>query len=364
MMCLKLRSAGCSPRMQTRLSPLFFAGAPLLLCLIALTGTIALVAVPSQAQQKRNSQRRPILVDFRYRAPLECMDDKQAFSLLHRRSRRVMRADSGGSVQQLNMAVVADSAGYRGVLRVKRLGQAEERRSMTGESCDEVVEALALTAALSIDPNATLTLGPSSPESEARSDDGSPGRTVGSSDREGGISSSTSLPRVTLGASLSSQKLMNQVMHVGGGAVLSISGDGQKVVLPAEARLSLHVLTEATTPRESSIFTSFILSRFAYCPLRFGHDSSVMLCPVSQVGAVMAQSRGFEGDSQVTRFLMTVGLEGWLRTRISRRWELWLSPALTVPLTRRHFAVQPGPEVLSATVDVAWGVSAGIGWSF
>src|SRR5690606_17129005 len=140
--------------------PRVFARPLRFLCLLALVWSGLSVAEPALARAETAGR---ILIAFEYRAPTACMDEEQAFSLLHRRSRRVARTSPVLAQQHLRMSVVPDASGYRGVLTVTRAGQRPERRRMTGGSCDEVVEALALTAALSIDPDATVTLGPVEP---------------------------------------------------------------------------------------------------------------------------------------------------------------------------------------------------------
>src|SRR5690606_13009252 len=61
-------------------------------------------------------ERAPIYVAFSYEAERECLDEEQAFSLVHRRSRRVVRAREQTPTQELAMRIVGGSAGYRGVL--------------------------------------------------------------------------------------------------------------------------------------------------------------------------------------------------------------------------------------------------------
>src|SRR5690606_11373794 len=106
----------------------------------------------------RGQTDEPIYVEFFYEAPPSCPGEEYAFSLVQQRTSRVFRADESG--QRLYMRITPERSGYRGVLTVRRADDPPERRAMTGERCGEVVEALALTAALSIDPDATLTLGP------------------------------------------------------------------------------------------------------------------------------------------------------------------------------------------------------------
>lgn len=317
----------------------------------------------SAAQESPKSQH-PIVVDFEYQAETECPGEEQAFSLVHRRSRRVVRARGQDAGQRLSMTVIRGGTGYRGVLSVIRAGGVEERRSMTGESCDEVVEALALTAALSIDPNATLTLGPAqvpdAPDvdssnarresSEAVTDDRSPGQPIRT--------------RIVVGASLYISRLVGGATHLGGGASIGLSRLDGRVLLPVETRLSVFGLGDVSGVVEPKIVTSFVLARLSYCVARLGGDAALLLCPSGELGAVFARGQGFEQDSRTTRLMAGLGAEVWLRARLGEAAAIWLSPSLMVPVTDRAYAVAPGPQVLTSTVDVSWGVSLGFGWAF
>jgi hypothetical protein len=244
---------------------------------------------------------------------------------------------------------------------------------MVGLSCDDLVEGLALTAALSIDPNATVTLG-GAPESEpapvlapevptvvTQAESELPGDAPGSDEFAG--SDGTGL-RVVLGGLVTAQKVVDQTVLVGGGVQLLLSGSGNRAIFPFEFRLSVEGLADPRNRDGADIFTDMVMIGGAYCPLRIGTPHSFSICAAADLGALFAQSRGFEQSGEVGRFFASAALEGWFRARLSERVELWVSPALTVPLTERQFAVEPGPEILSSTVTVGWSGSIGVAWRF
>lgn len=316
----------------------------------------------------------PILVAFTYQAPVECMSETQAFSLVHRRSRRLVRGSEQEAQQKLSMQIAASGEGYQGVLVVERSGE-EERRRMFGDDCEEVVEALALTAALSIDPSATVTLGPLEPEREglppesqettretAPEDAQEPESSAESRSKEPRSSEQELV--VSLGPSVSFGRLMTEASHLGAGLTLGLRRTGGRSWMPLEARLSFEYLAEPGAGEDARILSRFYLAKVAYCVLRWGKGATLSLCPVSQVGAVTGVARDFEENTQVTKSFVTVGAEAWLRAQIASRADLWLSPAVLVPVTKRSFAVDPGPEVVSETLDVGWGVSAGVALLF
>lgn len=339
---------------------------------------LALVFSPA-AKAQLPAEEGPVLVDFDYQAQPECIEEDRAFALVRRRSSRVQRADDDPNSQRLVMEVVRDGSGYRGTLTVVRPGHAEERRSMKGTRCDEVVEALALTAALSIDPDATLTLGPAVSEETA-----SQQPVVEQTDIPPPVSPSVPLEaesasekrpvrpldeqrkppvRVMWGATVDLQKLMKHTVHLGAGSTVALSGTSPRVLLPLEVRLGLHFLTQPSPPVEG-VMSRFFLLRLAYCAVRVGRELSMMLCPATELGLLWAGGRGFLGGHDSVRPFVTLGADVVLRARIAQRVELWAAPTIGVPLTKRRYVVDPGPEEVSSSVDVMWGGSSGVGLLF
>jgi hypothetical protein len=277
----------------------------------------------------------------------------------------VLRGSEGDL--HLAMEVVAERSGYRGVLTVRRAGREPERRAMTGERCGEVVEALALTAALSIDPEATLTLG--APSEESNEAEAAPPRSGDAQDAEEDSSAAVeSRPSGDadvawfLGPALAVERVMDHALHGGGRVVLVASAPGGSV-FPLEARVSFDALMELSPAPEPSVVTRLVAVRPAYCPLRTTGVARLSLCAFARVGALTAEGRGWEAPERTTRFFAGAGAEAWLRVPVARSFELWLSPAWGVPLTERRFAVSPGPEVVAATAPMSWSLSAGGGWA-
>ena len=362
--------------------------------LVAFAFALAISAIEARAQETQPpsalnddlDRNQTIAVLFEYSAPSVCPNDDRVFSLVHRRSERVVRVNEASAPQRLIMEISLYPQGYRGELTVLRIGQSKERRSMKGSTCSEVVEALALTAALSIDPNATLTLGPlSEGDPGETSADADPERAAqdgsgdGSSkqqkqivaDADDANSSSTKKNKQTrepthrmgLGLALSLQKVMDKSVHVGGGVAFSVSQPG-RTWFPLELRGLAQLLLDTASSVQPGIRTHLWLFNMAYCPLRLGVDLAVLFCPVAQLGAIVAKSEGLQVDSSTTRFFAAVGAQVELRSQVSEHMDLWFTPALLFPLTQREFAIDPGPEVVRSTVFPGWNATFGANWAF
>lgn len=328
-------------------------------------GVVLLTWSSPGAAREKEDVSQPIFVGFEYDADERCPGEEHAFSLVHRRSRRVLRARDSVPDQILAMQIRREKSEYRGILSVTRGGQTTERRAMTGIECAEVVEALALTAALSIDPSATLTLGPpdDAPGVEpGQAPQGDSGTVPSLAPEEARDVSEPA--RVSLGPSFSLHKFMDHAAHYGLGAVLGLGRDSSRVWFPLEFRLSFDLRFETTNAEQPSVTTRFTGARLAYCPLRLGRRNALLFCPVGVLGALQGSAKGFEDASKKSRLWGALGLDAVLRSRLARHAELWLTPSLTFPTTRREFAVSPGPEVVASTLDVAWSVTTGVSARF
>jgi hypothetical protein len=103
----------------------------------------------------------PLRVDFD--APAGCSDAEAFFSGVLARTRHVHRAHPGEAAVRLTVRVSRVGARVRGELSVNEAGGETETRRVDGATCAEVVQVLSLTAALAIDPTASL-VGPAVPE--------------------------------------------------------------------------------------------------------------------------------------------------------------------------------------------------------
>ena len=96
----------------------------------------------------------PVRVEFD--APPGCSDGEAFFAGVLARTRHVHRARPGETPVRLTVRVTRAGARVRGELRVNESGAEAETRRVDGATCAEVVQVLSLTAALAIDPRASL----------------------------------------------------------------------------------------------------------------------------------------------------------------------------------------------------------------
>jgi hypothetical protein len=103
----------------------------------------------------------PLVVTLDYSAPTRCPEANSFREQVLGRTKRVTFADArapGSLVWSVKIAET--SGGSRGTLRVTDEQPSTLERHVNAASCEQVVDALALVAALSVDPDASLTTRP------------------------------------------------------------------------------------------------------------------------------------------------------------------------------------------------------------
>jgi hypothetical protein len=104
------------------------------------------------------AEPRPLRVALDYRAPESCPDDAAFRAQVLGRTPRVRFAAQGAPSDLLWRVTLAETAsGARGALRVSSEQQGPLERRVTAADCARVASALSLVAALSVDPDASLS---------------------------------------------------------------------------------------------------------------------------------------------------------------------------------------------------------------
>ena len=103
----------------------------------------------------------PIRVE--YRAPASCPDADSFTASMRARTDRPRPAVPGEAARTFVVSITTTGPSFAGRLLIRDPDGAEGSRTVRGETCDEVVEALALFAALAVDPLASTSPRPVPP---------------------------------------------------------------------------------------------------------------------------------------------------------------------------------------------------------
>ena len=96
----------------------------------------------------------PVRIDFA--APAGCADEDAFWSGITSRTDRARAARAGEAAMRMTVRLTRSAAKVQGELRIAMPGRHVEARRVEGATCTEVVQVLSLTAALAVDPSATI----------------------------------------------------------------------------------------------------------------------------------------------------------------------------------------------------------------
>jgi hypothetical protein len=121
-------------------------------CALAWFACASLLAAPGRAQP---APTEPI--EIAYQGPTDCPPEAFFRAQLLARTPRVRAARSGEPARRVAVTVDTSAGRTLGRLVIRELDGQESAREVGGDACAEVVSALALIAAISVDPNAVTT---------------------------------------------------------------------------------------------------------------------------------------------------------------------------------------------------------------
>jgi hypothetical protein len=310
----------------------------------------ALLALPGRA----NADDAPVKVRVEYEAPQDCPDETAFWKALRERTPRVEPVtDETATVVRVTVGRDTARGGHWGSLLLVEDGVVTGRRRVDGASCAEVVEALGLAAALSLDPEAMLGP-PPEPKPAPRTEQRPPAE-----------ASEPALP------SESTAREPRHRLAIGSHGVLEVPlvpfvFGGAEVFLDVERRPRGPVLglSLGYAVAHNSI-AGFGLGKgtFAGCPTRvpLGGDSAFLPCATFDVGWVRGAGRNMLIEEQATRSWLAVGLQARFRVGLSQHIFLDVSGALSAPLVDRAFVTGTPPETVAESPAISPGGKIGIG---
>ena len=355
----------------------------------------------------RASAQEAVPVALSYSAPSSCPAQGRFVARLRMHTQRVQWSNEPDALV-LQVIIVRTSQGFSGKLAVAQQGRPVGTRAFEGHDCPDVVWALALSAALSIDPEATLTVASEEPSGESGAEPDELGASEnaegsGKESRPPANSSSSAaadtesearemeaLPPLgeapseevgggtlwSIGPVLSASFAFDPKAAIGGGLITAVRDTTGRNVLPLELALRLEYLGTRWTRGSDPLVLDWWSANFLACPFRAGDDLTVLMCGVGQAGLIHAQ--GVEGDGDdvgveqteaVWRSFFSLGLGLWARQRLGDHWELSGVADVKVPLVDRAFALAPETEgqdleVISSSRPLGVGVSLGAVYGF
>jgi hypothetical protein len=311
-----------------------------------LTGLPALASEPTEA----------VPVRLEYRAPPACPDSEAFLAAVRARTQRVRPADADEPARTFVVVILSDGARTFGRLQVTEEGRETDSREVSGASCGEVVEALSLTAALSVDPEALL--GAPAPPPPPPPPAPPPSSPPPPPQKPPPVPPPFSW---WLGADLIGSSAVGPGLIWGGGVGLEIEQNAPGLLRPS-ARISIRGARNDLLSRADAALATWYALGLDACPLRIGSVLHIEPCATVRAGLLYLRGIGVDHARSVTRSWWSVG--GLLRARavLGPRVAVELAGGLEAPLVRRRFVVDAPRREVAETPNLA--ATGGIGVAF
>lgn len=357
-------------------------------CTVLLAMCILLGAGPVLAQDA-------VPVALTYSAPSSCPTQGRFVTRLRMHTQRVLFSNAPDALT-LRVAIVRSAAGFTGTLEVAQAGRPPGTRSFEAVDCPDVVWALALSAALSIDPEASLTVTSEDEPADVQGTPSEPGRTSATSDSERAASGETTsgatsrsgavatdaanepafvpggplpedaggAPLWSIGPAITTSFAFDPKAAVGGGVMAAVRDTSGRHLLPLELAIRLEYLGTRWTRGSDPLLLDWWTANLLACPLRAGAGLTILVCGAGQVGVIHVEGVDVEQTQAVSRSFFSVGLALWARHTLSDHWELTGVADLKLPLVDRSFALGPERDVVSSSRPLGASVTLGTVYGF
>lgn len=276
----------------------------------------------------------------------------------------------------LQVRVVKIASGYRAELTTISVDGRSSPRHLEGPECDELMDAMAFTAALTVDPNASATPAPDpTPTEPVSSAEVAPEETPATSTTFSGEAQPLSPPpaeapnpapafasvpapphvhdwATSVSAGLALTALVNPGISPGLQAGLRYSDEAQGGWSPAVGFSILGSQLVSSDVSQASF--AALGAQLDFCPSSL-RDGSLTLrpCVIGQLALLRAEGKHLTHTEQVTVALPSLGAQLELQQAISARWFVTGTVGLQFVLSRHSFATGLPAVEIAATRDLA-----------
>jgi len=347
----------------------------------ALIGLVSPLLVPLDARAEGPIEQ----IGLDYSAPAECPSAEQVLRQIAGYTAKWTLAHGRDDVRHFRLRAEHRDGAYVGRFDLREADGTTVGREVTGDSCEDVALALAITVALAIDPRATVGVGEESPSPvvvqvtdapPAPNDSSSPPRgepkvgTVPDRPVKPAARADVASPRMNLavGARVEGTTAVSGLLAVID-AFFEIEAERAIERLPwfrPVVRVGLRQsFTRTASVGDARVDIGWTAGQIEACPSRlvFASQLSVEGCLGANVGELTALARDIPGAERTRRLWFDYG--GLLALRWQAHPNLFaeLAGASWVPRTRDRLRVAPD-GLVSRAPEVGFSAGVGIGWRF
>lgn len=325
---------------------------------ICLPATLLLGTLARSAQAE--AARLPIAVEY---SAIETCPTRAAFwDALSTRSDRVVEATQEEATAVLQVNIILTSQGVLGRLQVVRDGVSTEPRFVEAADCEQVVNALALTAALSIDAEAQAQtsepLAPVAPMPEPEPETTYTDRTLDAAPSTPGRDSDRYEPQVY--TAMVAASLLDNDVNLGVGAGFNVTRYKDGEPLQTFGLAAGHSQTSGLLQDQANL--SLTWAELSGCIVALDRGLRARACLLFQGGVLHAGGRNLTDALSTEQSWWAPGLAIQAETPTPSYFKLHLGLSVVVPLKPQTYQRGVPPETFAATVPVS--VAVALGGSF
>jgi hypothetical protein len=307
-----------------------------------------------------------------YRAPDGCPDERAFMALIAKRAPRAEHSDEAERAHHFTVEIVLDDERKaRGNLSIEEPDGNTTRRDVPAKDCVNAVEAIALIAAVILDPRAAESsaadasqVSASPRPSPAPSPPSRPGRAPASSPVDGTARPARSFWRPGLAVSGTLQGAIAPELTPGISASGVLLWDRPGLWQPFFSLAGHYAQSGTTTTTSGEADFQWYAARATLCPVRWPDGGRVTLraCAFGDLGVLRGEGRLAENARDAPAFWAAAGPSARLEVAISPAFGLALEAGLLLPAFHDRFVFVPGEvahEVPERAIVLAIGAQFG-----
>lgn len=295
-----------------------------------------------------------------YDVPADCPNAQAFYDAVRARTDHVRQAVGEEPRLDVSVRVTHDPRGFAGEVREAVNGKESAVRSMDGVTCKEVVEALSLTVALSIDPDAHAPVaqppgpppGPTAPPAAANAP------------AEVAPPASNAPLRLEIGLGALGTVVDTAGLSLGGALFASVLREASPYT-SSSVQLALSFASTGLPSAPSDHRARFGALLLDACPWRHRMgDVELAPCALGSFGVLEVSGRAISDAKTVDRAWWSAGLDAQLSWLLGSGWVFEGALGGTVPLVRRRYFANDSDHVVAETPLVSPLARFGIGVRF
>lgn len=339
------------------------------------------------AQAQTAPQRLEVALD--YAAPATCPSATEFWLAVQTRSHRVERVSQDSTDIVVRVQLREVGAKTRGELQIIRSGTPTDSRSVTGPACADVVDALALTTVLGLDPDAVLT----APEEETSATPPSEGVPAPTSETQpqqqpreedtrddedteeeypnerptfiGSSSGGSDGVALAIGGSFVLTNPTQQGPNIGAEIAVGIV---PRTVAFTSPRVDLAVSMTDNGPvgDTTRMRLNLVTGELRACPIEVAPVPILRFrpCVAFQAGRVEATGTNITAPQTTQNLWLSLGVAAQLALFVTDHLNVHLSGAAQFPLTHQQYFVGTPAELIGETAALNPWLAIGVGYEF